>query len=72
MKPRTQKELVKFGKQLAENPSRFAQAGKFIKARNQAVVRPLLKKGGIHDKDNPKTYHKKERREAKLALKKSY
>lgn len=72
MKSRTQKALVKFGKQLADNPDLTVQPHKSVKVRNHVALSPLLKKGGIHDKDNPKAYHRKERREAKLTLKKSY
>lgn len=42
------------------------------KRRNLSALNPLLKKGGVHDKDNPKTRHKKERKNIKLFLKKSY
>ena len=42
------------------------------KARNLSALSPLLKKGGVHDKDNPKTRHKKDRKLMKLFLKKSY
>lgn len=40
------------------------------KIRNLSALTPLLKKGGIHDKDNPKTRHQKDRKLAKLLLKK--
>ena len=42
------------------------------KARNLSALSPLLKKGGVHDKDNPKIRHKKDRKLMKLFLKKSY
>lgn len=43
-----------------------------IKNRNLSALSPLLKKGGVHDKDNPKTRHKKERKAVKLQLQKEF
>ena len=45
------------------------KANKRPKIRNLSALTPLLKKGGIHDKDNPKTHHKKDRKSTKLLLK---
>lgn len=41
-----------------------------LKNRNLSALSPLLKKGGVHDKDNPKTHHKRERKAMKLSLQK--
>lgn len=43
-----------------------------IKNRNLSALSPLLKKGGVHDKDNPKTHHKKARKAVKLQLQKEF
>lgn len=43
-----------------------------LKHRNLSALSPLLKKGGVHDEDNPKTHHKKSRKMAKLQLKKEF
>lgn len=43
-----------------------------IKNRNLSALSPLLKKGGVHDNDNPKTRHKKERKAVKLQLQKEF
>ncbi len=43
-----------------------------LKNRNLSALSPLLKKGGVHDKDNPKTHHKRSRKIAKLQLKKEF
>lgn len=50
MKLKTQKALIKLGEKLANHPI-YPSA---IKVRNQTALNPLLKKGGVHDKDNPK------------------
>lgn len=65
MKLKTQKALIKLGEKLANHPI-YPSA---IKVRNQTALNPLLKKGGVHDKDNPKTRHKKERAKIRLHLK---
>ena len=62
---KTQKQLIKLGEKLANYPIHPS----VIKTRNQTALNPLLKKGGIHDKDNPKTRHKKERAKTQLYLK---
>ncbi|UNU73551.1 hypothetical protein LU293_01155 [Moraxella nasovis] len=41
---------------------------KQIKVRNYVAKHINFQKGGVHDKDNPKTRHKKARKRAKLAL----
>lgn len=38
------------------------------KPRNHLVFNPLLKKGGVHQKDNVEAVHKKKRRETKQSL----
>lgn len=45
------------------------KANKRPKIRNLSALTLLLKKGGIHDKDDPKTHHKKDRKATKLLLK---
>lgn len=65
MKIKTQKELIKLGEKLATNP--MCQIP--TKTRNPTAQNPLLKKGGVHDHDNPKYRHKKERACVRLALK---
>lgn len=65
MKLKTQKSLIKLGEKLA-NHQIYPSA---IKVRNQTALNPLLKKGSVHDKDNPKTRHKKERAKIRLHLK---
>lgn len=42
---------------------------KSAKARNLASLSPLMKKGGVHDKDNPKTAHRRTRKAMRLKLK---
>ncbi|MDO5651205.1 MAG: hypothetical protein Q4G13_03595 [Moraxella sp.] len=58
------KNLLKKQKQLAK------QLNALGNTRNIVALNPLLKKGGVHDKDNPKTYHKSTRKQQKLMLKK--
>lgn len=41
-----------------------------LKHRNLSALSPLLKKGGIHDNDDPKTHHKRDRKAMKLSLQK--
>ena len=38
------------------------------KPRNHLAFNPLLKKGGVHHKDNVEVVHKKKRRETKQSL----
>ena len=57
-------------KQRLKDEKRHACGMSLPKARNLSALSPLLKKGGVHDKDNPKNRHKKERKFAKLMLKK--
>lgn len=63
---KTQKSLIKLGERLANH----AMITMPTKIRNPSALSPLLKKGGVHDDDNPKTRHKKERRAVKLQLQK--
>lgn len=65
MKSKTQKQLIKLGDKLATNP--MCQIS--TKMRNPTAQNPLLKKGGVHDHDNPKYRHKKERAKIRLHLK---
>lgn len=60
------KKLLKIERSL--NVGQNKLSGK-PKIRNLSALTPLLKKGGIHDKNNPKTHHKKDRKSAKLLLK---
>lgn len=69
MKINNQKQLIKLGEKLANN---LMICQRPLKTRNQVAFSPLLKKGGVHDKDNPKYRHKKERRAVKLWLQKSH
>lgn len=62
---KTQKQLIKLGEKLAN----CLICPSVIKTRNQTALNPLLKKGGVHDKDNSKTRHKKERAKIRLHLK---
>ena len=66
---KTQKQLIKLGEKLANHPISQNLIKSPIKTRNQTALNPLLKKGGVHDKDNPKTHHKKERAKIRLHLK---
>lgn len=59
-------------KQQLKNEKSYMSGVNMPKARNLSALSPLLKKGGVHDKDNPKTRHKKDRKLMKLFLKKSY
>lgn len=52
MKTKTQKQCIRLGEKLASNPD-LLNAAKPNKARNYLVLNPLLKKGGVHNKDNP-------------------
>lgn len=60
------KNLLKMERSLVFEQNK---ANKRPKIRNLLALTPLLKKGGIHDKDNPKTHHKKDRKATKLLLK---
>ncbi|MHA3982981.1 hypothetical protein [Acinetobacter venetianus] len=41
-----------------------------IKARNPVAVSPLLKKGGIHEREKPRAQHRRDRQQAKQQLNK--
>ncbi|GAB3041214.1 hypothetical protein GCM10027155_01570 [Acinetobacter apis] len=43
-----------------------------IKKRNHVALSPLLHKGGMHETEKPKALNRKDRKQAKLALKHSY
>ncbi|WP_171257520.1 hypothetical protein [Acinetobacter qingfengensis] len=43
-----------------------------IKVRNHVALSPLLHKGGVHESEKPKTVHRRERKQAKQLLKKSF
>ena len=42
-----------------------------IKVRNPVVLSPLLQKGGVHEADQPKVAHKRERKASKQQLRKT-
>lgn len=67
MKTKTQKQCIRLGEKLASNPD-LLNAAKPNKARNYLVLNPLLKKGGVHNKDNPAFNRKKQRRQNKAQL----
>ncbi|WP_019518644.1 hypothetical protein [Faucicola boevrei] len=71
MKSKTQKSLIKLGKQLAKNPNLIAQSQKPIKPRNYLALNPLLQKGGLHDKDDVVLARKKQRRQCKQDLRRT-
>lgn len=70
MKTKTQKQRIRLGEKLANNPD-LLNAAKPNKARNYLVLNPLLKKGGLHDKDDANSRRKKQRRQSKQSLKKA-
>lgn len=39
-----------------------------LRERNLEVLNPLMKKGGVHDRDNHRVKRKKERRDSKTKL----
>ena len=57
-------------KQQLQIAKRCANGQAMPKARNLSARSPLLKKGGIHDQDNPNTAHRRKRRAVKLSLQK--
>ena len=59
-------------KQRLKDEKRHACGMSLPKARNLSALSPLLKKGGVHDKDNPKTLHRRDRRAVKLDLQKQW
>lgn len=59
-------------KQRLKDEKRYAVGMSLPKARNLSALSPLLKKGGVHDKDNPKTRYKKDRQAIKRQLRLSH
>lgn len=69
MTTKNQKHLIKLGKTLAKNPT-ISQLNNPVKPRNYLALNPLLKKGGIHEKDDGDITRKKVRRQTKQSLRK--
>lgn len=65
---KTQRQQIKLGSYLENHPNITLNPNK---NRNLSALSPLLKKSGVHDQNNPKMRHKKDRKAIKLQLQKS-
>lgn len=66
------KKIIRQGEQLEKSSSAgMAQSLNAIKPRNYLALNPLLKKGGVHEKDDVKIARKKARRKCKQDLRKT-
>lgn len=68
MKTKTQKSLIKLGEKLAKNPNMIAKPGKLNKPRNHLALNPLMRKGGLHGKDDVAMARKRQRRQSQQEL----
>lgn len=48
------------------------KAASKIQARNKVALSPLLQKGGLHETEQPRTQHRRDRKQSKQWLKHGY